>query len=103
MLTHAAFFRGTNFFLPAADYHSAQQFLHQHLPPDAGMFNEFHALLVEAAKRYCHRNVAHCEECPLGKFLGRNSKLESRNSKIEIRDLARNLCFDSGVSVLVRG
>jgi endonuclease-3 related protein len=66
---------------PAADYHSAQQFLHQHLPPDAAMFNEFHALLVEAAKRYCHRNVAHCEECPLGKFLDRNSKVETRNSE----------------------
>jgi len=65
----------------AADYRSAQQFLHQHLPPDAALFNEFHALLVEAAKRYCHRRVAHCEECPLGKFLeDRNSKLETRNS-----------------------
>jgi endonuclease-3 related protein len=54
---------------PAADYHSAQQFLHQHLPPDEALYNEFHALLVEAAKRFCHRNVARCEECPLGKFL----------------------------------
>ena len=54
---------------PTADYASAQQFLHQHLPPDEAMFNEFHALLVETAKRFCHRNVAHCEECPLGKFL----------------------------------
>ncbi len=56
-------------FSPTADYHSAQRFLHQHLPPDEALFNEFHALLVEAAKRFCHRNVAHCEECPLGKFL----------------------------------
>jgi endonuclease-3 related protein len=55
---------------PAADYHSAQQFLHQHLPPEEALYNEFHALLVEAAKRFCHRNVAHCEGCPLGKFLG---------------------------------
>jgi endonuclease-3 related protein len=56
-------------FSPAADYASAQQFLHRHLPPDEALFNEFHALLVEAAKRFCHRNVAHCEECPLGKFM----------------------------------
>jgi endonuclease-3 related protein len=54
---------------PTADYGSAQQFLHQHLPQDETLFNEFHALLVEAAKRFCHRNVAHCEECPLGIFL----------------------------------
>jgi endonuclease-3 related protein len=58
---------------PAADYESAQQFLHQALPPDQALFNEFHALLVEAAKRFCHRNVAHCEECPLGKFLPRKA------------------------------
>ena len=54
---------------PEADYHTAQRFLHQHLPSEEALFNEFHALLVEAAKRYCHRNAAHCEECPLGKFL----------------------------------
>jgi len=67
--------------LPAkASYESAQQILHQHLPVDQAMFNEFHALLVEAAKRYCHRNVAYCEECPLRSFLERNSKLETGNS-----------------------
>lgn len=54
---------------PAADYHSAQQFLHQHLAADEALYNEFHALLVETAKRFCHRNVAHCEECPLGRFM----------------------------------
>ncbi len=81
MLTRAASCRATSFFPPTADYDSAQQFLHQHLPPDEALFNEFHALLVEAAKRYCHRNVAHCEECPLGKFLD-EWKLETRNSKL---------------------
>jgi endonuclease-3 related protein len=56
--------------LPAtANYESAQRFLHDHLPADAAMFNEFHALMVEVAKRYCRREVAHCEECPLGRFL----------------------------------
>jgi endonuclease-3 related protein len=69
----------------SADYELARNFLHQHLPSDEALFNEFHALLVEAAKRFCHRNVAHCEECPLGKFLeNRSSKLETRNWKLEI-------------------
>jgi endonuclease-3 related protein len=62
---------------PTADYHSAQRFLHQHLPPDEALFNEFHALLVEAAKRFCHRNVPHCEECPLGEFLPRQEHRRS--------------------------
>jgi endonuclease-3 related protein len=84
---------------PTADYASAQQFLHQHLPPDEALFNEFHALLVEAAKRYCHRNVAHCEECPLGQFLGRNAQVENRKAKFENRNSVHNLSLDSGVSV----
>ena len=54
-----------------ADYESAQQYLHQHLTRDATLYSELHALLVEAAKRYCRREVMHCESCPLGKFLER--------------------------------
>lgn len=53
----------------SAGYESARQFLHQHLPPDQAMFNEFHALLVEVAKRHCRRQGANCEDCPLRKFL----------------------------------
>jgi len=51
------------------DYEFAREFLHRHLPADQAMFNEFHALLVEVSKRYCHRQVARCEECPLRQFL----------------------------------
>ena len=69
--------------LAAADYRLAQRFLHQHLPPDAALFNEFHALLVEAAKRYCHRKVAHCEECPLGKFMEKPSAISIQQSAEE--------------------
>ena len=72
----------------AADYSSAQQFLHQHLPADQVLFNEFHALLVEVAKRFCHRKVAHCEECPLGKFLEKPSALSSQPSAMEALALA---------------
>jgi endonuclease III related protein len=78
----------------SADYNSAQQFLHQHLPGEEALFNEFHALLVETAKRFCHRNVMHCEVCPLRPFLARNSKIEIRNSTVRPG-------FDSGVTVLV--
>jgi len=52
-----------------AGYSEVQGFLHQRLPPDAALFNEFHALLVEVGKRYCKRQVALCEECPLEEFL----------------------------------
>ncbi len=51
------------------DYASAQHFLHQHLPPDPRLFNEYHALLVEVGKRYCKRSEARCQQCPLRDFL----------------------------------
>ena len=46
-------------------YGETQEFLHGNLPPDPALFNEFHALLVETAKRHCHRAVTVCNGCPL--------------------------------------
>ncbi|MGI6588598.1 MAG: endonuclease III domain-containing protein [Peptococcia bacterium] len=37
------------------------------IPQDLYMYNEFHALLVEHAKRHCQKNPR-CEGCPLGCF-----------------------------------
>jgi endonuclease-3 related protein len=77
--------------LPAtANYESAQQFLHHHLPADEAMFNEFHALIVEAAKRYCRRQVARCKECPLRRFLpqGDTQRLPDLASTFRDRKLA---------------
>jgi endonuclease III related protein len=45
-------------------YEDARAFLEAHLPSDPALFNEFHALLVAAAKEHC-RTVARCEGCPL--------------------------------------
>lgn len=50
-------------------YAAVQMFLHQHLPADEGLFNEFHALLVETGKRHCKRQQAECHGCPLERFL----------------------------------
>ncbi len=56
--------------LPAsADYAQAQAFLHRHLPAKAGLFNEFHALVVEVGKRHCRRQEPRCNGCPLAPFL----------------------------------
>ncbi|HUX10223.1 MAG TPA: endonuclease III domain-containing protein [Terriglobia bacterium] len=54
---------------PEDGYLAAQTFLHQHLPANEGLFNEFHALLVEAGKRHCKRQAAACQGCPLEPFL----------------------------------
>ena len=47
-----------------AGYEEARAFLAAHLPSDPALFNEFHALLVAAAKSHC-RAVPRCATCPL--------------------------------------
>ena len=37
----------------------------QVLPVDAGLFNEFHALIVRTCKLYCRKRDPICRECPL--------------------------------------
>ncbi len=58
-----------NLIAPEADYPAAQQFLHHHLPADEGLYNEFHALLVETGKMHCKRQAAECRGCPLERYL----------------------------------
>jgi endonuclease III related protein len=57
-------------------YAEARQFLHSHLPPDARLFNEFHALLVETGKHHCRRATPDCSGCPLERFLPGPSEQE---------------------------
>jgi len=35
------------------------------LPHDSDLFNEYHALIVETCKQYCHKRRPHCSPCPL--------------------------------------
>jgi endonuclease-3 related protein len=50
---------------PADETYGAwQRLLTRELPPDAALFNEYHALIVEHAKRTC-RTVPLCEACVL--------------------------------------
>ena len=45
-------------------YQSLQDFFHRRLPSNAGLFNEYHALLVELGKEFC-RPKPICLPCPL--------------------------------------
>jgi endonuclease-3 related protein len=47
------------------DYGSVQSFFETHLPKDAALYNEFHALLVNVGKNWCRKSRPRCEECPL--------------------------------------
>jgi len=46
------------------DYDSIQHYFQQRLPESLPLFQEFHALIVEHAKRYCRVKPV-CMECPL--------------------------------------
>jgi endonuclease III related protein len=50
-------------------YEAAQHFIHARMKRDSRAYNEFHALLVEAGKRYCKRQAPECEACPLAEYL----------------------------------
>ena len=50
-----------------ATYYELQRLFMDHLPEDAPLFNEFHALIVQAGKNYCRRKPL-CEDCPLNQW-----------------------------------
>lgn len=49
------------------EYHELQAYFLDHLPPNASLFNEFHALLVRTGKMYCRKKPL-CGSCPLGEW-----------------------------------
>ncbi len=52
-----------------AAYQDIQRLFMENLPHDAGMFNEYHALIVRVGKDYCRAKKPLCDRCPLGRFL----------------------------------
>lgn len=52
-------------------YHELQELFHNRLKRDAKLYNEYHALLVEHAKRHC-RTKPVCEGCPLAVICQKN-------------------------------
>jgi endonuclease-3 related protein len=57
---------GRHHFIPdGAAYGDIQAFCMKNLPRKAGLFNEYHALLVRLGKEYCLKNKPKCGICPL--------------------------------------
>jgi endonuclease-3 related protein len=52
---------------PEADYEQLRELFESNLPREAGLFNEYHALLVRVGKEFC-RPTAKCTGCPLEKL-----------------------------------
>lgn len=49
-------------------YEDIQRIFMRHLPKSVGLYNDYHAQLVEVGKRYC-RKSPRCEICPLQQLL----------------------------------
>ncbi|MBI3855650.1 MAG: endonuclease III domain-containing protein, partial [Planctomycetes bacterium] len=56
-----------------ATYDDLKEYFERHLPRDAKLYNEFHALIVSVGKEFC-RPKARCERCPLKPFLPGSGK-----------------------------
>ena len=54
------------FFPESAGYHEVQRYFVDRLPCDAGLYNEYHALIVRLAKERCAKRAGRCELCALG-------------------------------------
>jgi endonuclease-3 related protein len=52
-----------------ADYEEVRRLFESSLPHDPGIYNEFHALLVNVGKNWCRPREPRCEDCPLGPYL----------------------------------
>jgi len=50
-------------------YQAIRQLFESNLPPDAKLFNEYHALLVHTGKHFCRKREPDCAHCPLKPFL----------------------------------
>ncbi len=62
--THRIFSRH-NLLDEETNYQAIQQVFMANLPEDARLFNEYHALIVATAKKYCKKNNPLCDFCPL--------------------------------------
>jgi len=47
------------------DYEEIQLFFLENLPKDTGLFNEYHALIVETGKHLCRSKKPLCNKCPI--------------------------------------
>ena len=74
-------------------YGDIQCLFMNHMPRDAGLYNRYHALIVETGKRYC-RKEPRCEACPLRGIAGRDGggKTGQAPAEPEVRQRGRATC-----------
>ena len=56
-------------------YADIQNLFMKHLPKSVPIYNQYHALLVNTGKLFCHTNNPHCHDCPLQELASSQSKM----------------------------
>ena len=64
------------------DYSALQHLVHNSLPTSAGVYNEFHALLVHVGKHWCRSTTPRCDQCPLAAHLPASSPFREQMAVI---------------------
>ncbi|WP_457575427.1 endonuclease III domain-containing protein [Desulfomarina sp.] len=62
--THRVFSRH-NLVEEETDYTAMQSLFMENLPEETELYNEYHALIVAVAKKFCKKNKPRCGSCPL--------------------------------------
>lgn len=62
LLTRLGFLQGTE------SYEQIRSLFMEQLPHDSDLFNEYHALIVETCKQFCHKRRPLCSPCPLRSY-----------------------------------
>lgn len=52
-----------------SSYETVRRLFMDNIPPQPTLYNEFHALIVELGKNYCHKRKPACESCPLHELI----------------------------------
>jgi len=67
-------------------YEAIQHYMQQRLPASVPLFQEFHALIVEHAKRYCKTKPL-CGQCPLEKQCPTSSNTDTVSKQVQSSDV----------------
>ena len=72
------------------NYEELQELFHKNLPKASKLFNEYHALIVELAKRNC-KKIPICSSCPLDKICNKIMEKDKMKKSIKKPVLAEEM------------
>ncbi len=72
---------------PRESYDEIREKFERHLPRQAPLYNEYHALIVRTGKEWCRPKSPRCEKCPLRAFLPGPAKNGGDDAELPLEGL----------------